>query len=135
MTPPTSTVVSATDRPDVVNFTCRAEGSTHPIITWTHRGQNVTSNDKYVISNERYFTRSGRQGNASVLIIKNLKATDTAIVGCHAKIIIKSSVETGRQPLPGDNVTVPFTVLGKSVSPPLHCCLHSGYSFRISNRR
>ena len=108
VTPPTSTVASTDEE---IKFTCRAEGSAHPIVTWTLDGRNVTTDGRFNVTSQPYFTSSGRQGNASVLTMQNLTATDTAMVGCRADM--HPSEETGNQQLPGDDATVPFTVLSK----------------------
>ena len=109
MEQPSSTVISAAAIPSAVNFTCSAEGAFPcPRITWTHGGHNISSSDKYEISNTLYPTSSGRQGITSTLTISDLRAQDTAMVGCHADIHFSEDLQ-----LPGDDVIVPLSVLGK----------------------
>ena len=110
--PPTSTVVSADA--DTVSFTCVATGSKSPIITWRHRGRNITSDEKYSINFTTFNTNEGGRGSRSTLTFLRLDARDTGLVECLADVA--PSPETKMLQLPGDSVSVPFTVLGMSLA-------------------
>jgi hypothetical protein len=114
--PPVSTVVSAEDSPDTVQFTCEAVGSDTPDISWVHDGKDVADfRTKYIVSPRPSVTSAGRRVLSSTLTILDVEAQDTGTVVC--VVYTSSSPATNNMQLPGDTVEVPLTVLGEWFTP------------------
>ena len=112
-TAPISQVVSSALSPDVVSFTCEAVSFTPPIITWQHKGKNVTAGLKYLIVEDVFSVSGGGQlGTRSILRVLSIDVLDSGHLACLADAA--PSPATKRFQLPGDSSQAYLTILGEN---------------------